>query len=172
MSHRLLASIWAIVVERTDIASIVNEAIGQHTTCPLSFVSMGLATWSLTLLFKIVFDVQRIYPQAPKPSLSSRSYLLSPSQVLLYLHYVLYCSPRAGKSEYQPAFRRLVLLSMLSGVRLLSLHRSTLFFSNETEPLEACRATLWTPTTVERASIDEMVQTLTEQVRTSDDFER
>jgi hypothetical protein len=61
---------------------------------------------------------------------------------------------------------------MLSGVRLLALHRSRSFFTSEDESLEESGATLWIPTTVEKTSIDEMVQTLTGQSKNTDDFER
>lgn len=172
MSHCLLASIWTLLKDRTDVASIVNEAIGQHISCPTRLRPMGLATWTLTLLFKVVFDIQRLYLQAQTPSSTSKTYLLSPSQVIVYLQFVLSCSPRSGPSKHQPLFRRFVLITMLSGVRLLSLHRVRLLVIREDASLEERTEAFWIPSTTETTSLQEVSQNLAAQVNDhTDEFE-
>ena len=129
MSHRSLAAVWAQLELRIDIDNIVCELIGQHAleVSALDVRSSEQLSSSLRLaiLLKVIFDLQRAYPQ-DFPSAPCPPYLLQPRRLFLAIVYLLSTKstvlpisddPLMAYREYRSLFAR----ALVSGLRALSL---------------------------------------------------
>jgi hypothetical protein len=140
MSHHLLADIWNHLEKRTDIDNILRELIGQHALeASVSGGSLGDAqTFQFVVSLKILFDLQRVYLQSLNTA--SQAYFLQIPQLFLALSYLLQIMPgivsRRGLKEELPwAERMFLLLTILSGFRVLSLRNQVEIASGISQPI-------------------------------------
>jgi len=157
MSHNALALTWSHLEERTDIANILHEAIGQHTVIHKNLLPdethelTKLSFWRLITLFKISFDIQRTYLQSRKPSVTLKDYLLAPRQLLLFLSYLCHIASDDQCASFGPSFyddgalKVILGQTLVSGVRTLVLQHAKSFASGESVEL----GRIWTPTAEE-----------------------
>jgi hypothetical protein len=136
MSHRDLADVWLQLEKRTDIGSILREFIGKFAQDKALQASEYPALFELILLFKISFDLQRIYLQSTTPDVESRRYLISPLHLIGFLSYLLHRTERfliqRDHSETDKAnIARLVAQTLVSGLRALQLNKEKIFTNGQ-----------------------------------------
>lgn len=71
MSPRGLVGVWLQLEKRSDIGCILREFIGKFTYDKALQAPEYPALLELMLMFKISFDLQRIYLQPPRTLLGS-----------------------------------------------------------------------------------------------------
>jgi hypothetical protein len=142
MSHQSITAIWTELEKRTDLATTLREAIGQYAI----HVSLGgddrfapkslQAFKYLVNLIKVTFHLQRTYLQSRDPSSKILQFLLEPPQVFDVLHFLLSIKDSCSQvpSSLRPVINQ-VLRSiagvLLSGLRLLTLFKTKIFFNKE-----------------------------------------
>lgn len=149
MSHKSLTLTWTSLEERTDIANILHEVLGSFVLAQsnLQRAPYSRATkWSVILLFKVAFDLQRTYLQPRELSSELQEYLILPGELIHLLSYL--CLARdeiaVGSTislEERKALLRLRAQTLVSGVRALTLLQQRLWGSQDSNG----QSRVWVP---------------------------
>lgn len=133
-SYKDLAAVWKQLQDHTDISSILREVIGQHVLRDVSQEDDTFTTQTIVWI-KAIYDLQRCYlygaDQSDIQSLIAPSLLpfdLLFSSILYLINVKVYHFPSQTALLTKEFTRpRLILAqAVLSGLRLLTLHKSHL----------------------------------------------
>lgn len=131
-SYKYLAAVWKQLQDRTDITSVLREVIGQHVLCDLGQEDDAHTTQTIVWI-KAIYDLQRCYLCGADPSdIQSQ---IAPSLLpfeLLYSSILYLIEVKVKHFPSQTALltkvftrpRLILAQAVLSGLRLLTLHKS------------------------------------------------
>jgi len=151
MSHHAFAALWMQLETRTDINNILSELVGRNSlessVLPDHSDDLLETTLGLSVILRVIFDLQRTYLQSPRPELQSL-YLLQPSQLLLAIVHLLrlksrvFYHSRDRISEHFVAQRSFIAQTLVSSLRALWLWNNPLG-PNEIVQLQVAFQNAW-----------------------------
>jgi hypothetical protein len=143
MSHQPFTAIWIQLETRTDIDNILRELIGQHSlesSVLIDSDDLLKSSLRLTVFLKVIFDLQRAYPQGSL-------YLLQPRQLFRAIVYLLRIKsgvfrPSEDTSTQYVTQRSFMAQALVSGLRALWLRNYT-FSDDEITQLRSTFQEAW-----------------------------